>query len=215
MACSLLTVVVQEPGGQLGQGRDVAVLGDAGRMLAEDVAGQPVVGGRGDQHGRQGRPVPGGYPRSGLAGEPFGDDPVDTPDLPVAHLGQQVGEAGQVADHQPGQVTFLVQAPQPGPGDHRQPLGQRQGGEAGRVGDEAQQLFARGDLLADPLGQQGVLGGEVPVQAARAGGQASGRLDLGDRGCGIALLAEQAHRLVEDALAGRACGVVGQWTPCK
>ena len=70
---------------------------------------------------------------------------VDRLDLLPAHLGQQVGEAGQVADQQPAQVALLVQPAQPGPGDHRQALRYSQGGEARSVGDEAEQLLAGGE----------------------------------------------------------------------
>ena len=46
---------VQQPGGQLDDRGEVPVLVNAGRVLAEHVAQQPVVGDGADEHGRQRR----------------------------------------------------------------------------------------------------------------------------------------------------------------
>jgi hypothetical protein len=95
------------------------------------------VGDGADEHRRQRRPVPLGRVGAGLGGEPLADDPLDALDLVLAHLRQQVGEAGQVADQQPVEVAFLVESLQAGAREGGQALARRQVGEGGLVAGEA------------------------------------------------------------------------------
>ena len=71
------------------------------------------------------------------------------------------------------------------------------------VPDLAERAESR-ELALDAGGEHRFLAGEVVVDATGSGREPGGGLDLGDAGGGVAVLAEQAHRLVDDALAGGA-----------
>src|SRR5580692_773907 len=60
-----------------------------------------------------------------------------------------------------------------------------------------------GELALDAGGQHRFLAWEVVIDAAGARCEPRRGLDLGDAGGGVSMLAEQVHRFVDDALAGR------------
>jgi hypothetical protein len=78
--------------------------------------------------------------------------------------------------------------------------------EAGEQRPDVPQRPQPVEVPVDPGGEQRLLRPEVMVDAARARGQPGRGLDLGHARPPEALLAEQPHRGVQDAVAGGARG---------
>ena len=122
-------------------------------MGTEHVPQHPVVGDGPGEYGGDRTPV--AVPVTpGLPGEPLAESDRDALHLAFAHLVHQLGEALQVTDDQPVEVTFPVQSNHAVPDQAGQTFSQRPVGGLGSF-QALVQIASGRQLPAHPFGQQG------------------------------------------------------------
>src|SRR5215471_6748152 len=191
--------VIEGPGHHLCPGRHEDFVTDGGRSCAEHVTGQP---------GRKKCPQPDGgnssHPLTGRLGgylsEPLGEVLIGAGHKMVDGRCQKVRLAASLRNEKAQEVSLAVKFGQVVAGGDGQ-LGFDVPDPGENLADIAQSVEAR-EVAGYTLGENGVLGGEMVVEPARARAQAGGSFDLRHARAAEATLGEEPHGFDDDLLTG-------------